>query len=210
MIHKLITSIQISVIALSSLLALTAQAKEETMLITDFSIPGEWTQSRWNKADGRIALRPNVPPALKDTEDAPEQSLGVKIEWPGGEGFRFFNVEPANSEPIPFEVKELRLWYSGTGTGHLLVVVVDDAQGKSHKLPIGKMESTQWEQARLRVPAKVAQPITIKAINQHDWGIPTPAETTAYFSRLEAVVDTEKPLGAGSASGGAGKRNDDW
>lgn len=195
------------------LITLSARAAEETIVLSDFNLPGEWNKARWNKAEGRVALRPEVPPALAEAEDAPDQSLGVKVNWPGGEGFRFFNVVPATSEPIPYQTKELLFWYSGSGTGHYLVVVIEDANGKSHKLSVGRMDSTDWKQARLRIPAKVAQPFKILNINQHDYGMPQPAESTAYFSRLSAVVDTEKPLGgnaAGAPAQAAGNRKDDW
>lgn len=192
------------------MMILHAKGAEEVIVLSDFNLPGEWKAAQWNKAEGRIALRPEVPPVLKEEEGAPDKSLGVKVNWPGGEGFRFFNVIPVNGEPIPFQTKDLLFWYSGSGTGHFLVVVIEDDNGKSHKLSIGKMNSTGWKQARLKIPPKVAQPFKITAINQHDYGMPEPAEGTVYLSRLSARVDTEKPLLTGGGAPQTTDRNDDW
>ena len=63
-------------------------------VLSDFDRPGRWRISQWSKAKGRIAIRPETAPKLANVKER-KKSLGVKIAFPGGEGFRHFTLIPA-------------------------------------------------------------------------------------------------------------------
>lgn len=182
-------------------------AADETRVITDFNIPGEWQVSKWAKAEGRVAVRPEVPVELKKAEPPVTESLGIKIDWPGGEGFRIFPIVPGQNIRIPFKVKEFRLWINGSGTEHLGEIIFDDADGQRQKIGLGKLNFQGWKELKLKVPPTMSQPLTITTITFNDWGVPTPGETTIYLSHLEAVIDPSAKL---DGSVPKSKTNDNW
>ncbi|WP_309383194.1 hypothetical protein [Cerasicoccus frondis] len=178
-----------------TLLAISAhsQAETQTLVITDFTQPKEWDVSKWNTAEGRIALRPNVPPALKAATPPVTESLGMKINWPGGEGFRVFSLQPRNEIQLPSGVTEIRLWLDGSGTKHFCELILKDANGKRQKIGIAMLTDDGWKQFKKNVAPNLQQPLTLTAISFHDWGNPTPGEITTYLSQLEVVVDSSAP-----------------
>ncbi len=191
-----------------SLNALGADANN-TRTITDFSIPGEWKPSKWSTAEGRIAVRPEVPPALKKEDPSLEESLGIKIDWPGGEGMRLFALTPASDIKIPFVLKELSLWVNGSGTEHFCEIIVDDASGQRQKIGLGKVNFQGWKNITKKMPPNIMQPVTITGITFHDWNNPQPGETTLYLSRFDVTIDPEAKMTAAKNSA-ATDTNDSW
>jgi hypothetical protein len=199
-------------------LAVTGRAQTlETRVLTDLNLPGEWKTHQWNKAQGRIAVREEFPEEVKTEAGQKRESLGVKVTWPGGEGFRFFSIEPsAKPEPIPFKVVEASFWLKGSGTQHFIEFHFTDATGKDVKVgPHVRTDSTDWKKVSVKIPSSFQQPLAIKTITFHDFGIREPAEATMYVTRYEVTVDTSQKVGGpgGAAAGGGGKpskSNDNW
>ncbi len=187
--------------------SLSLQAADETRVITDFNIPGEWKVSKWAKAEGRIAVRPEAPAELKNAQPPVKESLGVKIDWPGGEGFRIFPLVPGQDIRIPYKVREFRIWVNGSGSGHFGEIILNDGNGERQKIGMGKLSFQGWKQLTLKVPPAMSQPLTITTVSFNDWGNPKPGEETIYLSRLEAVIDPTAKL---DASAPKSKTNDNW
>ncbi len=187
--------------------------------VTDFNVPGEWKPYQWNKATGKISVRPEFPDELKGKGDE-ETSLGLKISWPGGEGMRFFTIVPEKQVTIPFKVSKGSIWIKGTSNGRYLELHFlangqeKDDKGKLYKLGgPGAFNFDNWRKHEFTIPADWPQPLTIKSVTFHDWGCPQPAEDTFYITRYEFTCDDAQKLGdsTGAAAGGQkAKTNDAW
>ncbi len=202
--------------ALAFALTLGVYSAEVVKKVTDFNTPGEWVTYQYNKAQGKISVRPEFPDTLKGKGDE-ETSLGLKINWPGGEGMRFFTVTPANPVTIPFKVTKGSIWIKGSPNGrylelHFLANGQDkDAKGNVYKLGgPGKISFSDWKKHEFTIPADWPQPLTIKSVTFHDWGCPQPAEDTFYLTRYEFTYDDAQKLGADSGAAAKSKTNDAW
>jgi len=172
----------------AALAAACPAAAGEARVLTDFTGEGEWTVSQWSKAKGRLAVRPESPPPLG--EKGPGKALGVKISFPGGGGFHFLNLLPAKPfAPVSHKVLSISLWVMGAGTKHYLHATFEDADGKEQKVGLGQLEGEAWQKRTFQVPSSWAQPLTLKSISFHDWGINDPADLTTYLARMEVEVD---------------------
>lgn len=185
----------------------------ETRVISDLNLPGEWKAHQWNKAQGRIMVREEFPEELKTEAGQKRESLGIKITWPGGEGFRFFSIEPAKPESIPFKVVEASFWLKGSGTAHHIEFHFTDAAGKDVKVGPGtRTDFNGWKKVSVKIPSAFQQPLAVKTITFHDYSCKEPAEVTMYATRYEVTVDTSEKLGAGGGAGGGKPANtkDNW
>lgn len=177
-------------------------AAQETRLLADPGAPGEWKTSPWNKAPGEAAASPEFPPSLVTPPGAKRGSLALAIDWPGGKEFHFCAVEPvAPQPPIPCKVLWASLWVKGTGTDHFIELHFADATGKDVKVGLGSMNFTDWRKLRVKIPDTFAQPLAVKSLTFHDWGLPQPDKVTLYATRLEVVVDPVQKLAGVSTDG---------
>jgi len=182
----------------ASLWAAAPAAAGEKRPLTDFVGKGEWEVFQWNKAKGQIEVCAEPPPAAVG-KDAPKQSLRVKIAFPGGEGFRFFNLVPSRPfEPVPHPVLKVTLWLKGAGTPHYVQINFRDGEGKQRKAGMGRLSGTEWGEQAFKVPKDWPQPLTLESVSFHDWSIPQPADVTFYLSRLEVEVDPAKRVDTAS------------
>lgn len=184
-----------------------AQAQETVKKLTDMNLPGEWVPYQYNKAAGKLAVRPEFPEILKGKGDT-ESALGVKIDWPGGEAMSFFSVVPANKQAltIPFKVLKASLWVKGSGFGDFVEMhfvgpggVDKDPKGKAMKVGLGKMSFADWQKCEIVIPADWPQPLTVKSVTCHNWGLQQPGASTVYFTRLEVTIDSSQSLGTEAA-----------
>ena len=174
-------------------------AADETRPLADLTVKDGWKPEQWNKAEGRVGIRPDFPEALADVPAAQKQSLGIKINWPGGEDFRFYNLAPvAASEPIPFKAKAVQVWVSGSGTAHTFQLNFEDGDGKDQKLAMGSVGFTGWKQLKTAIPSSWKQPIAFKSLTFHNWDTRAAADITVYATKLEVIVDNAEKVG-GSA-----------
>lgn len=167
---------------------------QETRLLSDFSVEGDWKVHPWNKAKGTAALSDEFPPSLVTEAGAPRKSLVATIQWPSGKDFAFFNLDPPAMGPIPFKVLSVSLWVKGTGTGHFIELHFRSADDKEVKVGLGAMDFTDWRKLRKEVPAGVKQPLVLKGIVTHNWGLPGGDHVRLFVTRLEAVVDPSQRL----------------
>ncbi len=175
----------------------------ETRLLSDFAPEGSWKVSRWSKAKARIAVRPESPPQLAGK--APARALGVKVRFPGGGGFHFVNLLPNDAnEPIDRRVLGGHVWLKGAGTRHYVLALFRDAKGDEHKIDLGRLDSRRWQKRTFAIPRNWPQPLTLKGITFHDWGVADPADVTAYLARLTVEVDPKAKVPADPDA--AGKR----
>ncbi len=195
-------------------LALAAHAAApalETRVLSDMNLPGEWQAHQWNKAQGRVMVRAEFPEELKTEAGQKRESLGMKISWPGGEGFRFFSIEPAKADPIPFKVVEASFWLKGSATAHSIEFHFNDAGGNDVKVgPGAKTDFPGWKKISVKIPAAWQQPLTVRTITFHDWSNKEAAEVTMYATRYEVVVDPSEKLGGAAGSAKPVKTNDTW
>jgi len=183
----------ITIMALASF-SIMLLAAETVKRISDFNGPGEWTAYQWNKAQGKIESAPEFPQELKGKGDK-ENSLGVKISWPGGEGMRFFSIVQAKPEALSFKPAKAGLWVKGSGSNryvelHFLANGQEkDANGKPYKIGLGQMNYTDWRKVEAAIPPDWPQPLTIKTLTFHDWNLPQAVEDTIYVTRLELKAE---------------------
>lgn len=171
-------------------------AADEARPLADLTAKDGWKPEQWNKAEGRLAVRPDFPEAAGDVPAAQKQSLGIKISWPGGEDFRFYNLVPvAASEPIPFKAKSVQVWLSGSNTAHTFQLNFEDGDGKDQKLTLGSVGFTGWKQLKAAIPASWKQPIAFKSLTFHNWDTRAAADATVYATKLEIIVDTAEKVG---------------
>ena len=164
-------------------------------VLSDFDRPGRWRISQWSKAKGRIAIRPETAPKLADVKER-KKSLGVKIAFPGGEGFRHFTLIPAAPiEPIDRRVLGFSLHLKGAKTGHYVQLNLADADGAERKVDLGRLKFDTWQKLTCRVPGSWPQPLTVKSLTFHDWNVHDPADLTIYLARLAAEVDAADAVG---------------
>jgi len=171
--------------------------QEQVRKLSDLNTPGEWAVFQWNRAPARIQVRPEFPDQLKGQGDR-EESLGMKVQWPGGEGFYFASIVPSNKAQftVPFRLKKVSLWVKGDGSGHHGEIHFEhegsnkDARGQDMKVSFGgPINWNDWRQVQAVIPQDWPQPLTIRSITLHSWGVPATVETTHYFTRLEVTVD---------------------
>jgi hypothetical protein len=171
----------------------TRCAADETTSLPDLTSPGQWRLHQWNKAEGRLAVRPEFPPKVREGSAAQRQSLGIKIDWPGGEDFRFFSIEPvAALQPVPFHATELRAWINGSGTNHSIEAHFTDADGQNVKVGLGDTGSRSWRQESTKLPATWKQPLIFKSLTFHNWSERKAIPVTVYVTRLEVVGENGK------------------
>jgi len=171
-----------------------AAPAQETRLLSDFSVEGDWKAHPWNKAKGEIALSDEFPPSLITEANAPRKSIAATTQWPGGKEFAFFNLDAPAIGPIPYKVLSISLWVKGTGTGHSIEVHFKSADDKDVKVGLGAMDFTDWRKLRKAVPADAKQPLVLTGIVTHNWGLPQPDHVRLWVTRLEAVVDPSQRL----------------
>jgi hypothetical protein len=174
-------------------------AANKAEALPDLTSPGQWRLYQWNKAEGRLSIRPEFPAKVKEGSATQRQSLGIKIDWPGGEDFRFFTVEPvAALQPIPFQATELRVWINGSGTNHYLEAHFTDADGQGVKAGLGDTGARGWRQVITKIPTTWKQPLTFKGLTFHNWSERKAIPITVYMTRFEVVgengVTTALPL----------------
>lgn len=193
--------------------AVLAEPAPETRTLSDLNLPGEWIADQWNKAQGRVGVRPEFPAGLAIPGGATEgSSLGIKINFVGGSpnAFEFFSIHPgATQELIPFKVLNASIWIKGSGRGQYMELHFTDATGQDVKVGVGQMDFADWRKVSAPIPASWAQPLTFKSLTFHNWHMPEPADITIYATRLEVTVDTAQPLNAGASSAPA-KTDDAW
>lgn len=161
---------------------------QESMVLPDLTHQGQWRMYQYNKAKGRLSVRPEFPGKVRDGDAAQRQSLGVKIDWQGGGDFQFFTVEPTMPlSALSFPVTELRAWVHGSGTDHSLEAHLVDADGKEVKLGLGSTSAQGWRLLTKRIPADWKQPLTFRNLTFHNWSDRSAVTTTIYLTRLEAV-----------------------
>jgi hypothetical protein len=171
----------------------TRCAADEARVLPDLTAPGQWRLYQWNKAEGRLAIRPEFPAKVKEGSVGQRQSLGIKIDWPGGEDFRFFTVEPvATLQPIPFQATELRAWINGSGTNHSIEAHFTDADGQGVKTGLGDTGARGWRHVITKIPTTWKQPLTLKTLTFHNWSERKAIPITVYMTRLEVVGENGK------------------
>jgi hypothetical protein len=94
---------------------------------------------------------------------------------------------------IPFRASKVSLWIKGSGTGHH-VELHFLANEQPYKLGLGEMTYDTWRKCEMPIPADWPQPLTIKGIAIHSWGLPQAVISTCYFTRLEVTGDPAQPL----------------
>jgi hypothetical protein len=167
-----------------------AHAQEPSVSLPDITAQKQWRLYQYNKAKGRLAVRPEFPVKIKEGSTAQRQSLGIKIEWQSGGEFQFFAVEPITPlKPIPFTAKELRAWVHGSGTDHSIEAHFTDADGKELKTELGSTRVPGWRLLTRNIPSEWKQPVTFQNLTLHNWSARDPITTTIYVARLEAVGD---------------------
>jgi hypothetical protein len=170
------------------LVAASVPPAGEVRLLTDFTGKDEWKVSPWSKAKGRIAIRPESPPQPAGQKEG--KALGVKISFPGGGGFHFFNLLPTRpSSPISHKVLSVSVHLKGSGAKHYVQATFADADGADRKVELGQLDGQTWQKRSFKVPSTWPQPLRLRSISFHDWGINEPAEITAYLTRMEVEVD---------------------
>jgi hypothetical protein len=184
----------VAVLSACILLSGTSALAQETRLLSDFSVEGDWKAHPWNKAKGEIAISTEFPPSLVTEPNTPRKSLAATTQWPGGKDFAFFNLDPPALGPIPYKVLSISLWVKGTGTGHFIEVHFKSADNQDVKIGLGAMDFTDWRKLRKDVPANARQPLVLNAIVTHNWGLPQPDKVRLHLTRLEAVVDPSQRL----------------
>jgi len=104
-------------------------AADETVLLDDLAFPGRFQMDPWNKAPGRTAADGEA-----RTGAATGPSLRVTIDWPAGDEFRFFSLQPGTTRgPIPYRLREVALWAKSAGDGRFLEVHFTDADGEARR-----------------------------------------------------------------------------
>lgn len=183
--------------AVAAVLAAAGAARAgQARVLTDFVGEGEWKVSQWSKAKGRVAVRSESPPQLAGRKSP--KALGVKISFPGGGGFHFFSLLPSKPPvPVSHRVQSVSVWLKGAGTKHYFLATFVDAKGADRKVELGTLEGETWRKRTFKVPSTWPQPLTLKSLSFHDWGINEPADVTVYLARMEAEVDPNKKAGGG-------------
>lgn len=199
------------VLLMSAFCALPTHADTQTVVISDMNLEGEFNKLSYSTAKGRMAVRSEQPPSLADQDDAPDKSLGVKVEWPGGEGFRFFQIVPSSvQQPIPYPVKGAKVWLNGQDSKHFFEMLFLDANGEKKKLSFKRIDFEGWKQLSRQIPSDWKQPLTFAGFNFHDHQTREPGEMTVYISRVEIDVDAERQFAANSTGSGSRKTDDKW
>jgi nitrogen fixation protein len=166
---------------------------QEMTVLPDMATPEQWRIYQWNKAKGRLAIRPEFPTKVKEGSAAQRQSLGIKIDWPGGGDFQFFTVEPSTPlKPIPFTATEMRAWVNGSGTNHSIEAHFTDADGKDVKTGLGSTGAENWRQVITKIPTDWKQPLTFKNLTFHNWSERKAVPITIYVARLEMTGEGGK------------------
>ncbi len=173
------------------LAALPLAAAEERILIEDLGFPGAFAPEIWNKAPGTVETSGEVP----DEWDG-ERGLAVRVDWPAGAEFRFYNVLPRLSRgDIPYRLKQVSVWVQGAGIDRSLELHFRDAAGESVKLGLGNVSFEGWQQKQLNIPPDWRQPLRFGGLTLHNYGRNDAGGSgTVRFAGLEGVIDTEDRL----------------
>lgn len=173
------------------LAALPLGAAEERIVIEDLGFPGAFAPEIWNKAPGAVETTTEVP----DEWDG-ERGLAVRVDWPAGAEFRFYNVLPRLSRgDIPYRLKQVSVWVQGAGIDRSLELHFRDAAGESVKLGLGNVLFEGWQQKQLDIPAGWRQPLRFGGITLHNYGRNDAGGSgTVRFAGLEGLVETDDRL----------------
>ncbi|WOO40327.1 flagellar filament outer layer protein FlaA [Rubellicoccus peritrichatus] len=201
----------VSILLMSALGTALTSADTQTVVISDMNLEGEFKELSYSTAKGRMAVRGEQPPSLAGKGDSPEKSLGVKVDWPGGEGFRFYQVVPSSAQqPIPYPVKKAKVWLNGGDSKHFVEMLFLDANGDKKKLGFKRIDFAGWKQLSRDIPASWKQPLTFAGFNFHDHNTREPGEMTVYISRVEVDVDTDQGFASKSPGSVARNTDDKW
>lgn len=181
--------------ALSLCLATPSLAAERTVPLGNLGLFGAWRVYEWNSAPGTMQLVDDAPPT--STEGPVERSLEATIDWPRDDEFRFFSLTQVMGRgPIPFRLLEVRVWVRGSGDGHHMELHFTDGEGKDGKVGLGALTFEGWQQLSAPIPAEVPQPITVKGLTWHSWGMTgAGGPATVAVAQLEGIVDDSTPVG---------------
>ena len=143
----------------------------ETVMIDNFDDPEavEWT---WNVqasrfvADGYPLLStfeaiPNTLRVIKRSDDVTPKVLGVKVKF-NRKGDNWFEVYPTKDDkPYEYEfngtVTQLDFWVWGAHYNYFLDVLVRDADGRVHIIPVGNLAFDGWKNFIVNVPHYIRQ-----------------------------------------------------
>ena len=158
-----------------------------TALLDDVTFPGRFQADPWNKAPGLMA------PGGEAPAGGPEAaSLRVTIDWPAGDEFRFFSLQPSASRgPVPYRLQEVALWAKPAGDGRFLEVHFRDADGQDQKVGWGPLTTTDWQRLAQPIPPEWKQPLALTGLTWHNWGVkgPGPGATTLLAADMRLLQD---------------------
>ena len=187
---KVAFSLRIATLSCVTLAAFTGIVfAAETIKVADLGTAGEWELYKWNKAQGKISVSPEMPEALKIK--GLKGTLEMKISWPGGEGMRFFSVVPTKPVAVNAKASKASIWIKGSPNLRYLEIHFlangqeKDASGKQYKISLGQLNFDNWKQMEAAIPADWPMPLMVKSLTLHDWKQPQPAEDTIYAGGLE-------------------------
>jgi hypothetical protein len=163
----------------------------ETHVVADMTNSDDYKVHQYNNASMEVEPADEIPTI--EGGEGPKKSLKVKVNWPGGDEFHFAVLEIKNGL-VPFECDSLGIWVKGSGTRHAIEIAFKGADGTGGKVVVGSGSSTEWTFLAKPLPSEVQQPITVQSVNIQDWDDKNAGETICYYSRLEAGIDSNKPL----------------
>jgi len=118
----------------------------------DVSVPPDKASPpRERKADG--SYQSTYYPPYKDEK---KYILGVRVDF-FKRGHNWFAVYPYRPVKLEGVVKSFELWVCGRQKSHSLSIIIDDAFGKEHVIPMGKLNFLGWKRMFVNVPEGVIQ-----------------------------------------------------
>jgi hypothetical protein len=124
------------------------------MTVEDFE-SSQYTESNIKYAvstyqKGGIAIRDQFPSPAKDSK----KYLGVKILGKSGD---VVQITPAKKLIIDKHCKSISIWAYGKDLSGELSIMIQDSEGASHRLIMGRLNFQGWRELTVHLPKDVAQ-----------------------------------------------------
>lgn len=193
-------ALRVALLLPTLILLLPGRAPAAEAVLLDLSLPTCWEIEQWSKAPGTLSTGQEKP-ADVPLPDALLTPLAVSIDWPGGGDFRFFSVLPkGQATRIPYRLASIRLWVKSSGDGHAMELGFRDADGKDQKVGLGTLTEAGWHEVRADIPQEWKQPLEVRSITWHNWGMQTGGPATTLLCGLLGTVDTAQKLVEGDVA----------
>ncbi len=182
---------RLALAVLSLGLAAASHGAPRAVPLDDFGLPGAWQVYEWNSAPGSLGVVRDGPP------EAPNAAaIEVSIQWPQDDEFRFFSLTQAMGRgAIPFRLTEVGLWVRGGGDGHHMELHFTDGSGADGKVGLGSLTFVGWQRLQAAIPPEIPQPITLKGLTWHSWGMTgAGGPATVALAQVEGVIEDSDRL----------------